>query len=443
MARGETRSLFGDPEPEPEPERTTSTPRWPSGCAPRNLDEFVGQAHLVGAGTAGPPPDRGRRAAAFADPLGRAGHGQDDPGPAARRPVGARFVAALGGPLGRQGAPRGDRRGREARAGGAADGPLHRRDPPLQQGPAGRPAAGRRGRDRHPDRRDDREPLVRGQRRAAVARRGSLTLHPLTRGRHRDDPPPGAGRRRARAGRAPAGGRRRGSSTGSRGARRATPGWRSPRSRRPSGPPSPTRAASGGHRRDVAEALGRARFAYDKGGEDHYNLASALIKSVRNSDANAGALLAGPADRGRGRPALHRPAALHPGLRGRRPGRPPGDGPGGGRGADRPPDRPARGAVSRSPRRRSTWPAPPSRTPSSGPTTPRAARRRRDRPRAGPAPPPQRRHAADEAARLRPGISLRPRRSARPRGDAGAGPPDWKVESTSSVDASNHELATI
>lgn len=37
----------------------------------------------------------------------------------------------------------------------------------------------------------------------------------------------------------------------------------------------------------VSDALGRARFAYDKGGEDHYNLVSALIKSVRNSDENA------------------------------------------------------------------------------------------------------------------------------------------------------------
>jgi putative ATPase len=37
----------------------------------------------------------------------------------------------------------------------------------------------------------------------------------------------------------------------------------------------------------LIEALGRARFAYDRQGEDHYNLASALIKSVRNSDANA------------------------------------------------------------------------------------------------------------------------------------------------------------
>ncbi len=38
----------------------------------------------------------------------------------------------------------------------------------------------------------------------------------------------------------------------------------------------------------LVEALGRARFAYDKGGEDHYNIISALIKSVRNSDADAG-----------------------------------------------------------------------------------------------------------------------------------------------------------
>jgi putative ATPase len=37
----------------------------------------------------------------------------------------------------------------------------------------------------------------------------------------------------------------------------------------------------------VVESLGRARFAYDRQGEDHYNLISAFIKSLRNSDANA------------------------------------------------------------------------------------------------------------------------------------------------------------
>ncbi len=37
----------------------------------------------------------------------------------------------------------------------------------------------------------------------------------------------------------------------------------------------------------LIEAFGRAQFAYDKGGEEHYNLISALIKSLRNSDVNA------------------------------------------------------------------------------------------------------------------------------------------------------------
>ncbi|WP_435009616.1 replication-associated recombination protein A [Tundrisphaera lichenicola] len=38
----------------------------------------------------------------------------------------------------------------------------------------------------------------------------------------------------------------------------------------------------------MAEALGRARYAYDKGGEEHFNLISAYIKSLRNSDVDAG-----------------------------------------------------------------------------------------------------------------------------------------------------------
>ena len=37
----------------------------------------------------------------------------------------------------------------------------------------------------------------------------------------------------------------------------------------------------------MVEELGRAHYAYDKVGEDHYNLVSALIKSLRNSDVNA------------------------------------------------------------------------------------------------------------------------------------------------------------
>jgi putative ATPase len=49
-------------------------------------------------------------------------------------------------------------------------------------------------------------------------------------------------------------------------------------------------APSGERRLDwplLVESLGRARYAFDKQGEDFYNLISAFIKSLRNSDATA------------------------------------------------------------------------------------------------------------------------------------------------------------
>ena len=46
---------------------------------------------------------------------------------------------------------------------GGPDGRLHRRAASVQQGPAGRPAAARRGRDDHADRRHHREPVLRAQ----------------------------------------------------------------------------------------------------------------------------------------------------------------------------------------------------------------------------------------------------------------------------------------
>src|SRR6185436_4146446 len=51
-------------------------------------------------------------------------------------------------------------------------------------------------------------------------------------------------------------------------------------------PPDQTGARSVSEQ-TVIEALGRAHYAYDKGGEEHYNLASALIKSLRNSNVDA------------------------------------------------------------------------------------------------------------------------------------------------------------
>ena len=52
-----------------------------------------------------------------------------------------------------------------------------------------------------------------------------------------------------------------------------------------------TEPGPGGARRvareTLVEAVGRARYAYDKGGEEHYNLISGYIKSLRNSDVDA------------------------------------------------------------------------------------------------------------------------------------------------------------
>ncbi len=50
-------------------------------------------------------------------------------------------------------------------------------------------------------------------------------------------------------------------------------------------------AANRGHRiaaADIAEALQQRTLLYDKAGEQHYDLASALIKSIRSSDPDAG-----------------------------------------------------------------------------------------------------------------------------------------------------------
>ena len=83
-------------------------------------------------------------------------------------------------------------------ANGAQHDPLPRRDPPLQQGPAGRAPARGRERARDADRRDDREPLLRGQRRPHLALRRDRARAADGRG--------GGGRRRPRRRRARRGG---------------------------------------------------------------------------------------------------------------------------------------------------------------------------------------------------------------------------------------------
>src|SRR6476659_2128673 len=91
------------------------------------------------------------RQTAQRDPLRPARRGEDDAGADRRRGRRRGLRGGVGGQRRQSRDPRGDRAGAGAAPGeGAADDPLPRRDPPLQQGPAGRAAAGGRGRDADP-----------------------------------------------------------------------------------------------------------------------------------------------------------------------------------------------------------------------------------------------------------------------------------------------------
>ena len=81
-------------------------------------------------------------------------------------------------------------RARAARSTGPENDPLCRRDPPLQQGPAGRLPAPRGERPHHADRRHDGKPVLRSHLAASVPhpRHGPAALH---RGGPCGDPPPG------------------------------------------------------------------------------------------------------------------------------------------------------------------------------------------------------------------------------------------------------------
>ncbi len=107
-----------------------------------------------------------------AHPLGAARHRQDHDRPPSCAGDRPRLRADLGDLHRRAGAEEGLRSGQAAPPAGQGDASVRRRDPPFQQGPAGRlPAA--YGRRHHPARRRHyREPEFRTERRASVARPG-------------------------------------------------------------------------------------------------------------------------------------------------------------------------------------------------------------------------------------------------------------------------------
>ena len=132
----------------------------------------------LGGRRAGPPARPGRHADAHAEDaerrlarlLGTAGHRQDHGRAASRRGDRPPFPADLRHPFRRRRAEEDLRRGARAPAGGAGDAALRRRDPSLQPRAAGFLPAGDGGRHRHAGRRDDREPVLRAERRASLAR---------------------------------------------------------------------------------------------------------------------------------------------------------------------------------------------------------------------------------------------------------------------------------
>ena len=276
---------------------------------PATLEEFVGQQHVLGEGSAlrrAIEEDRVRSL----DPLRPAGQRQDDAG-ADRRGLDRRRVRGAVGGLGD-----GEGRARGAGAGAgaarhdrAAHDPLPRRDPPLQQGAAGRAAARRRVGARDADRRDDREPVLRGQLRAHLPHAG-------VRARAADAGGDG-GRRPAR----PCGGRRRGVRRG-RGADRAPLGRRrahGAQHRRARAAQTADGAITRGERRGRrAQAAARLR----QGRRPALRLHLGVHQVDARQRSRRGRLLPRRDARGRRGRALHRAADDRARLRGHRQRRP-------------------------------------------------------------------------------------------------------------------------
>ena len=150
---------------------------------PLTLDDFAGQEHVIGRG-------RALRLAIEQDRVpsmilyGPPGSGKTTLARIVAQTTGAEFeelsaVSATVSNVREVLARARERLG----ASGRADDPLPRRDPPLQQGAAGCAAARCRGWPADADRRDDGEPLLRGQLRAPVTHtdlraRAALDRHP-------------------------------------------------------------------------------------------------------------------------------------------------------------------------------------------------------------------------------------------------------------------------
>ena len=285
MARDETRSLFGEAEAT-APDDAWSDAPLAERMRPRGAGGVRGAGPSGRRGPAGAEDHRGGGCPALADPLGRARNGQDDARPPAGPHGEVTVFGALRGRLGREGGPRGPRRARSARRRGGRTvlfiDEIHRFNKAQQD--ALLPAV-----------EDGTITLIGATTEnpsfevnaALLSRCRVLVLHALTEEdiasilrRAIEDEVRGLASLRpwiseedlGQLARTAAGDARVALSTlesavmatapDSQGVRHLT--W-------------PV----------LAESLGRARYAFDKQGEDYFNLISAFIKSLRNSDANA------------------------------------------------------------------------------------------------------------------------------------------------------------
>ena len=249
----------------------------PQRIRPRSLDELVGQRHVLGEGSALRLAIEGDR------PPSMILYGPPGVGKTTLARIVAETTGAAFEELSAVSARVDDVRGvlQRARDRLGANGTrtilfldeIHR----FNKGQQDALLPGGRERAADADRRDDREPVLRGQRRPPLALRGGRARAALgrrdrgrrrawgCRARHRASPPTWPGRSCGKAG----------GDARSALARSSSPGR----------PPQPR--ASPLEPRHVADAARKRPLRYDRAGDQHYDIISAFIKSMRGGDPDA------------------------------------------------------------------------------------------------------------------------------------------------------------